>query len=163
MSGIKEALEGQGYISLKTRIIISIVIIALAILIFIIIFLFFQPQVCNSQECFTSAISNCNKVIWIREDSRAQWQYTVLGNFDKNSCNVNVKLLKINKGDIKIENLQGSEMNCRLNKGDTRYPEENIPQCSGILKEKLQDIIIQRMHSYLLKNLGEIKDSFDIY
>ena len=47
-------------------------------------------------------------------------------------------------------------MNCYLPLGDTSYPEGNIQQCKGELKEELQNLIIQKLHSYILENLDKI-------
>ena len=35
-------------------------------------------------------------------------------------------------------------------------PESDIGSCHGPLKEGLQDLIIQKLHSYLVQNLGRI-------
>ena len=41
------------------------------------------------------------------------------------------------------------------------FPEDDITKCSGPLREELQELIIQRMHNYLLKNIGEIREDFE--
>ena len=105
-------------------------------------------------------MTKCSRVSFIKEDSKASWYYEIQGNIGKDSCIVKIKLLKMNSGDIDTVVLEGSEMKCIVNKGETIAPEENMKSCSGLLKEKLQEIIIDRMHSYLLQNLGDIKESF---
>ena len=65
------------------------------------------------------------------------------------------------EGTIEADKLQGKKMVCTVQKGETQFPEKNIAQCTGELKEELQDIIIQRMHNYLLQNVGEIKEEFE--
>ncbi len=157
---IKEVFEEQGYKSLKSRIIISVLILAIALVLFLIIFFLVKPRQCSDSECFKKALSTCSKVSFIKEDSKARWYYEIDGSFDKSSCKVKVQILKMNEGTIDNEMLQGTEMTCIIAKTDTRAPEENIQHCTGLLKERLQEIIIEKMHSYLLKNLGEIKESF---
>ena len=69
-------------------------------------------------------------------------------------------ILKMMEGTIDSENLQGMKMICTVSKGETQFPEKDISRCSGELREELQDLIIQRMHNYLLKNVGEIQQEF---
>ena len=157
---IKEALENQGYGNLKKRLLISVIILITAVILFIIIYFFYYARPCNDSACFSNSLLRCSKVYFIKEDSKASWYYEIKGTSGKDSCSVLVRLLKMNAGDIDTQVLEGTEMTCIVNKGETLAPEENMKSCSGLLKEKLQEIIIDRMHSYLLQNLGEIKESF---
>lgn len=160
MANIKEVLEKQGYADIQKRLLISVMIMILTIIIFIVVYFFFFTKQCTDSACFSQSLVKCSRVNFIKEDSKASWSYTIEGASGKDSCIVKIELLKMNSGTIEIEDLQGTEMTCIVNKGDTIAPEENMKTCSGPLKEKLQEIIIERMHSYLLKNLGEIKESF---
>ena len=47
-------------------------------------------------------------------------------------------------------------MNCMLPLGVRMIPESDIGNCHGLLKEGLQDIIIKRLHTYLVENIGQI-------
>lgn len=161
-TGLKEVLESQGYKNLKKRMLIAIIILFIAFIIFAGFLLFFYYRECGNQDCFTKALAQCKKASWIREDSKAAWQYKIMGNSEKDACSVKVRLLKMNQGTIDIEKLQGDEMTCSVLKNYDKFPEEDMEKCTGILKEQLQGIIIERMHSYLLKNLGEIKEGFEV-
>ena len=157
--GVKKVLENQGYGKLKLRVGIALLILILALIIFSGYFLFFYAKPCEDNECFVDAMINCKKVSLIREDSKSSWLYTISGS--KNDlCDVEVKLLKIKQGTIDSEGLQGEEMNCLIPKASSQFPEKDISKCSGKLKQELQDIIIKRMHDYLLENVGEIKEDF---
>jgi len=35
-------------------------------------------------------------------------------------------------------------------------PESNIGKCTGLLKEGLQDLVIKKLHTYLVQNLGKL-------
>ena len=72
------------------------------------------------------------------------------------SCEVNVKLLQAILGACDSLRLEGEEMVCYLEKGVAVAPESDIGVCSGRLKEELQGLIIERMQSYLLENLGQL-------
>ena len=47
-------------------------------------------------------------------------------------------------------------MTCMLPEGIVMIPESNIGKCSGLLKEGLQDLVIRKLHTYLVQNLGRI-------
>ena len=47
-------------------------------------------------------------------------------------------------------------MECEIPRGMIVLPEDRIDSCHGALKEGLQDMIIQRLHTYILQNLGKI-------
>ena len=49
-------------------------------------------------------------------------------------------------------------MVCQTPLGSAVSPEQNLKNCNGKLKEDLQEIVIQRMHSYILKNVGEVSE-----
>jgi hypothetical protein len=147
---------------LKKRFGIALVILFIALVVFTSYYLFIYPKPCadTNGQCFVDAMTNCKRVSWIREDAQASWVYTIKENIKGNNCWVEVKLLKMKDGTIDSEELQGKEMNCIVPKGETQFPEKDISRCSGELKEELQDLIIQRMHNYLLSNVGEIKGEF---
>lgn len=138
----------------------TVIIIIIVLILTAGYFLFSYVKTCNTKECFEKAIVNCKRASWIREDDQASWSYIILNSRGKSYCNVQIKLLKLNKGTIDSENLQGKEMTCELVKGNTDFPEKDISRCHGLLKEEMQDVLIQRMHNYLLQNVGDIQKSF---
>jgi hypothetical protein len=54
--------------------------------------------------------------------------------------------------------LEGQSMNCLVPLGSSAAPEADISNCHGILKEELQEMIINKLHAYVVDNLGEIGD-----
>jgi len=158
--GFQTLIGYKQYSKLQKRVGIALVILIIALIIFSGYFLFFYARPCADSTCFVNAMTTCKSVSWIREDVQASWLYTIKGTAKTNACKVEVQLLKIKQGTIDTEQLQGKKMTCTLNKGETKFPEKDISKCSGVLKEELQNIIIQRMHSYLLENIGEIKQEF---
>ena len=69
--------------------------------------------------------------------------------------------MRLKKGDLDLEVLDGESMVCDV-LGFKNYPEEDISRCSGKLKEEMQEIVIQRMHDYLLENLGDLEEGFGV-
>ncbi len=152
--------KNQGTDKLKKRVGIALVILIFALIIFTGYFLFFYPKVCSDSACFSDAMRSCKHVSWIKKDAQADWIYIIKGNAKGDTCKVEVTLKNMKAGTIDSEALQGKKMLCTVLKSETNFPEKDISRCSGELKEELQDRIIQRMHSYLLENVGEIQEEF---
>jgi len=159
--GLKRLFSSQGYGNLQTRVGIALVVLIIGLIAFSSYFLFFYAKpVATSQE-FVDSMSYCRDVSWIKEDAQASWLYKIKGGAKGDACEVEIKLLRMKEGTIEAEKLQGKKMICTVQKGETQFPEKDISKCTGKLKEELQDIIIQRMHNYLLQNVGEIKEEFE--
>ena len=152
----KELHDGNA----KKRVGLALFILIFALVIFTGYFLFLYEKPCDDVECFVSAMKNCRPVSWIRQDEQASWLYTIKGASTGDTCKIEVKLREVKQGTIDSEILEGKKMLCIQQKGETRFPEKNIASCTGVLKEELQDLIIQRMHNYLLENVGEIQQGF---
>jgi len=153
-------LKKQGYDKIELRVGMAALILFIVLIVFAFWFVVFHAKPCVDSECFVNAIEDCKKVSWVKDDSQARWRYIVLGNAEGDNCRVEVRLLEMKEGTIDSERLQNKEMVCIVSKGNSQTIEEDVSKCSGVLKGELQDIIIQRMHNYLLENIGEIKEEF---
>ena len=83
------------------------------------------------------------------------FEYTIKG-VERDECEVVVQLLQgelSNQDSIKLEM---QKMTCMLPKGVVMIPESDIGNCHGLLKEGLQDLVIKKLHTYLVQNLGQI-------
>lgn len=159
--GLKEALERQGYGKIYQRLIISLIILCIALIIFLGYYFIYSEKSCSDQECFKSAFENCKRVNFIKEDSQASWLYQIIGKSEKSRCFVKVTLIELKKGTIETEVLQDKSMVCNTIRDNALNAEGDLNECTGILKEEMQEIIIQRMHNYLLKNIQDIKEQFN--
>jgi hypothetical protein len=110
---------------------------------------------CDSFDCFKEQMEGCSKASYVNDEPEASWKYLIEGREDDN-CKVKVKLLLAKKGELGIENLIGNEMSCLYPLGVGTYPEKDLRVCHGRLKEELQQIIINKLHSYIIENLGQI-------
>ena len=135
---------------------VVVAIIFLAILI-VVYYFFVYTEKCENENCFNEHLTKCRKTKWLNDAEEATWMYTIKGYFKK-SCEVEVKVLNIKQGKLDIKEAEGKSMNCYISPGIIVKPAENIEYCTGELKEEMQDIIIKRMHSYILENLGEISE-----
>lgn len=149
----------QKFFNDKKIIYLIVFFIIIAFLLFLGISYF--KKSCKDENCFFNALDKCDKVSWIREDSQAAWSYNIMGSPGKNTCEVEVSLVKLKQGTIDIEKLEGKKMTCVVDKGSRSYPEKILSKCTGILKEEMQEIIIQKMHNYIFNNIGEIQEGFE--
>lgn len=148
--------EAERYFSKKKHWpLLALIIIALIGLVVSAYFIASYSRVCYDEECFKFAVVKCQRAVYIKDNPETIIQYTILGK-TQNGCKVNVKVIQIGEGSVELELLKNHEMNCLVPLGAYVKPEENIKNCNGLLKEKIQEIMIQRMHSELLENVGEI-------
>jgi len=136
--------------ALRVVVAILIVLIAIAVLLTI----FWHPE-CENFECFQKSMERCNKVTFINEGPEASWGYSIVGR-KGSSCIVDVKLLQVKAGELGVEQLAGKSMSCSYDFGQGVYPEKDLDKCHGLLKEDLQKIIIEKLHKYLIENLGKL-------
>lgn len=145
----------------------KIKIILIALIFLIIMFVIFLGYVfiiklnpCENKKCFFDSLKDCKKIYFVKEDPEYSWLYVILKETSKDSCEIKVKLLNVKQESIDSKILQNKEMICIVPKTTVDFPEKEISRCSGVLKEDLQDLIIQRMYDYLLTNVQEINTSF---
>lgn len=135
-----------------------IAIVALLVVIFISAYFvfFYKPSACTTPECFLTAMQSCSKKSYVNDAPEASWEYQIKG-VENGQCKVNVKLLLAKQGELGIDKLIGLDMDCYYPSGISTYPEKDLNNCHGLLKEELQNIIINKLHSYIIENLGQIK------
>ena len=115
---------------------------------------FFSYASCDTWECFNAHLKDCSKVKFIGGTDMV-FEYIIKGS-SNGECEVAVQLLqgKFNNQDsIKLEM---QKMTCSLPKGVVMIPESDIGNCHGMLKEGLQDLVIKKLYTYLVQNLGKL-------
>jgi hypothetical protein len=110
---------------------------------------------CETFECFQGNLNGCTKANYVNEEPEASWGYEIKG-YAGNECQINVKLLQVKQGELNLEDLEGFDMDCFYQPGFVSYPEKDLEKCHGRLKEELQTRVIERLHSYILENLGKV-------
>ena len=98
---------------------------------------------------------SCQRTEFVSEGSEASWGYKIIGERNQ-ACSIRVKLLQAKEGSLEIDKIAGEEMTCYYPLGNFNYPEKDLDKCTGKLKEALQEIIIDKMHRYLIENLRDI-------
>jgi len=142
----------------KEGIVIVLLILVLFAIAAAVYYGFFYSPLCESQDCFSKAIVKCNKATYLSDNSATIIEYKILGKAG-DKCKISMKLVELKIGTVELMGLQGKEMTCLLPYGVLTYPEENPKMCSGELKEGMQEIVIDRMHSQIVSNLGKIDQS----
>jgi hypothetical protein len=115
---------------------------------------FFSYEDCKSASCFDSNLRACDKAKFISGDDMI-FSYVIRGKED-GACLVDVKLLQGELNNADSKKLEGQEMSCLLPLGVVVAPESDIGVCHGLLKEGLQDLVIRKLHTYLVQNLGRL-------
>lgn len=121
---------------------------------------FFAQTNCKNYECFQNKMFSCDKASYVNEQTEATWLYIITGSYGDN-CNIDVKLVQAKQGELGIDKLRGLSMQCSYLLGTSAYPEKDLSKCHGRLKEELQIIIINKLHSYIVENLGTIKSGLE--
>jgi predicted nuclease of restriction endonuclease-like RecB superfamily len=69
---------------------------------------------------------------------------------------VDVELLQGELNNQDSLRLEGFKMRCSLPEGVIMIPESDIGNCKGELKEGLQELIIEKLYTYIVQNLGRL-------
>ena len=151
----------EGFTKRRHAVIGTVVVLIILIGIVLIYFnFFFTPVTCGSYECFRDYMVSCTRAKYVNDEPEASWRYEILGKED-GSCDINVKLLQTKQGELGFEKLQGLEMVCSYPLTQAAYPEKDLNKCHGRLKEELQTIIINKLHAYLIENLGQVDEGLN--
>ena len=131
-----------------------LLIIAVAIVLLLSLYMtFFSSKTCENEDCFYSSLARCEKAVFTDLQEEASWVYKIQGVKNSN-CEVYVRNTEILIEEDK--RLEGKEMVCSIEKGLAIPPTSVLDNCHGILKEAMQDLIIEKLHVYIVQNIGKI-------
>ncbi|MBU1050977.1 MAG: hypothetical protein KJ718_00280 [Nanoarchaeota archaeon] len=122
---------------------------------------FFYSPMCQTFECYEKLMRQCKPANYLNDGEEATWRYEITG-IEDSACVVKVTLLQSKVGELGMERLAGYSMECGFPKGVVAYPEKDLGMCHGRLKEEMQGIIIKRLHTYIVDNIGEIDETLDL-
>ncbi len=137
--------------------------LTIAIIVLVLItgyFLYFFTYTCDDLSCFYAHQEKCARTTFINDKTDTTWEYLIKGR-EGDSCLVNVKVLNIKKGSATKQKLEGKDMDCLLPLGSAVAPESDIARCHGVLKEEMQNLIIQQLHTYIVENVKDISGELD--
>jgi len=147
----------EGGISRLTINVILIVIV-LILLIVALYYIYFSPKKCTTDTCFATALANCDKSTYIKDDGSEIIKYSING-ANSWQCEINVQVQQIKTGPAELSIIEGKDMLCSIPLGSIADPARDLKNCHGLLKEEIQDIMIQRLHSQIIENLGQISET----
>ena len=122
---------------------------------------FIHAPRCQTFECYEEHMRLCKESQYLNDGDEATWRYRILG-MKEGACVVEVTLLQPKAGELGIDKLSGYSMECGFPKGIVAYPEKDLGSCHGRLKEEMQEIIIKRLHTYIIDNIGEIDETLQL-
>ncbi len=117
-------------------------------------FMFFSYEKCADKVCFEDNLKDCDNALFVSGDDMI-FRYVIRGERD-GDCLVEVELLRGELNNADSMRLEGHTMECGLPFGVVVAPESDISVCHGLLKEGLQDLVIRKLHTYLVQNLGRL-------
>jgi len=135
----------------------AIVVVVILLVVSISYVMFFKQRLCTDIGCFQKASADCVRFEYTNEDSVATWKYEILGK-EGDNCRIRVTLLSAKQGELGINSLINENMIC-YTQGTISYPEKDLNSCHGILKEDLLNIIITKLHTYVINNVGKLDES----
>ncbi|MBI4154367.1 hypothetical protein HY501_03450 [Candidatus Woesearchaeota archaeon] len=141
------------------------VLIVLTVIVFLSFVLFsfgFIKKTCDTEECFIQSLETCSSSKYVRLQNLNYYRYTVRG-YSGDKCVVDIELRKMAEGtpEDKVALFEGKGMKCAI-------PEENIQNleraeiekvlnyCTGPLKEAMYQVIIEKLYTLVIANLGEV-------
>jgi hypothetical protein len=142
---------------MEKKTVIALIIIILIIASTAIYLTFSHVEKCKNLSCWETKLEKCSKASYIQDNTDITWKYTIKGK-QNNECKVEVKLVQIKQGLSETQVLEGKSMDCYLPLGALVSPESNPTICHGNLKEEMQTLIIEKLHQYILENVGEISE-----
>jgi hypothetical protein len=136
-----------------------------------IFFTFVYTKNCKDAACFNRAMIGCDKAKYTEETAEASWLYTIKNKEGGllcsisikycDSCKINVKLLQLKQGKVEVQSIEGLDMNCEVPIKYSGSPQADISKCHGLLKEKMQELIIQKMYSEIVANIGKVGEDLN--
>lgn len=135
-------------------------LVKVGITVLVLIFLvgvFFYTKKCDGLACFNNYLERCNKARFVNDAKDSIWGYSIKG-VKNDKCVVNVVLITVKEGSSDLVALENQEMDCYLNFGEVVDPKKDLDKCHGELREGIQDIMIQKMHAYIMQNVGKISE-----
>jgi hypothetical protein len=142
----------------KNSIIISLIVIILGLTLLYYFEFFTKPIECKDVACYKEYLLTCKKSFLINEDENYVYRYEILKENGNSYCDVDVVLIKIKNGSSEGEKLESLNMLCKINRFEDILPEKNMLSCTGKLREELQEIIINKLHSVIFQNLNKINE-----
>lgn len=140
---------------------VTILVVIILIVLVVAVFLqFFYAPKCKNLACWDEKLRDCDRAKYINDAVDVNWKYIIKGK-SGDKCVVVVEVINVKKGLMKTRVVEGKKMECYLPEGVIMAPESDINLCQGRLKEEMQTMIIEKLHQYIIENIGEISEELN--
>jgi len=149
-------MKGKRRLDLKAILILLVILVIITSATYLLLY----KKQCTNQTCFINSLWKCNKITFLSSTENSTWYYSING-MSAGKCIVTVKSISL-KTDVETATaLIGKSMDCEIPKeiSGSFMPESKIEYCHGLLKEALQDLIIKKMHLFIIQNIGQINQT----
>lgn len=117
---------------------------------------------CADDQCFLDALKECKYAKQVGVRNFNYYRYTI-GGRDNGNCKVEVDLVKMALGTPpeKVAKFEGKWMRCKLPQKEIDSMQElnfdsMLNYCTGPLKEAMYELIIEKLYSVIIQNMGAI-------
>ena len=117
---------------------------------------------CADDQCFLDALKECKYAKEISIRNLNYYRYTINGK-DNGNCKVEVTLVKMALGTApeKISKFEGKGMKCELPRTEINQMQalnfdSMLNYCTGPLKESMNELMIEKLYTVIIKNMGAI-------
>jgi hypothetical protein len=117
---------------------------------------------CEDETCFQKALQKCTPAKYLRLQNLNYYKYTISG-IRSGDCKLTVELKKMAVGTepAKAVLLEGKGMVCKVPKKEIQKIESTqitglLNYCSGPLKEGMYQLIIEKLYTLVIANLGDV-------
>jgi hypothetical protein len=116
---------------------------------------------CEDIVCFQKHQAKCSRANYVFESDNTVLAYNTKYK-DSGQCVTGVKMVAVKEGTADKRRLEGLSMDCWVQMGERiTAPEKDLSECHGLLKEEIQEIMIQNAHSQIIANIGEISEELN--
>jgi len=119
-------------------------------------------KTCNDEDCFMKSLQTCSYAKWLSIKNYNYYLYTIEGNTDS-SCKIDVELKKMAEGTPidQLIKFEGKWMKCTIPQTEiTKMTSANfdnmLTYCTGPLKEAMYELIIEKLYTIIIQNMGSI-------
>ena len=122
---------------------------------------YFRTNCAQAAKCFNELLKKCRAAEFIGIKQNNVYQYVSYPSLSS-TCNLKVTLKRVVVGaPQEFKDLEGKSMQCKVPRDTLETIElekmnDLMKHCSGKLKEKLYEIIIQRMYSLVITQMDDI-------
>lgn len=134
----------------------------LVVIVFFAYFFGLLKKTCNDDACFNDALKSCSMARYLKLQNYNYYEYSIEGGRQED-CLLTVTLVKMALGtpQEKIDLFEGKGMACMVPKTELANVKSDtvegiLEYCTGPLKESMYQLIIEKLYTLIVANMGGI-------